>query len=407
MLPKASIEHIVAKQRKALYDMPTGHPREISGSLPYLSDRPLLIGGMRGSGRAMLLGRMLKDEYPEAWYTDFDDPRLAGFDESDFAKLDRLIRDSGKGILLLNKVDCAAGWLPFLSEKPAQGIKVIATVSLPSLLGVEQDMRSNRISGLFVTRRLEPLSYNEFLGFTHKKGSSQAVADYMARGALPEAVQASRPGTMLRLYDRIVCRDLIVAGGIRDRQTLQRVVLHLIASSGGTVTANNLRETLRIKAVSTAAEHMALAERAGLVAFVPILTDNPARQAINPRKVYAADTAMIAALSPEPQPDRDRLFETMIFNHLRRSCSLIRYTTEQGGCDFVATDSEGAIRCVQACREDDSDRMQDKIDGLLFALRATGLRKGTIVTETGSERILRDGLEIEVTDADAFLSETV
>ena len=147
MLPKASIEHIVAKQRKALYDMPAGHPREISGSLPYLSDRPLLIGGMRGSGRAMLLGRMLKDEYPEAWYTDFDDPRLAGFDESDFAKLDRLIRDSGKGILLLNKVDCAAGWLPFLSEKPAQGIKVIATVSLPSLLGVEQDMRSNRISG--------------------------------------------------------------------------------------------------------------------------------------------------------------------------------------------------------------------------------------------------------------------
>ena len=229
----------------------------------------------------------------------------------------------------------------------------------------------------------------------------------MARGALPEAVQASRPGTMLRLYDRIVCRDLIVAGGIRDRQTLQRVVLHLIASSGGTVTANNLREKLRIKAVSTAAEHMALAERAGLVAFVPILTDNPARQAINPRKVYAADTAMIAALSPEPQPDRDRLFETMIFNHLRRSCSSIRYTTEQGGCDFVATDSEGAIRCVQACREDDSDRMQDKIDGLLFALRATGLRKGTIVTETGSERILRDGLEIEVTDADAFLSETV
>jgi len=46
MLPKASIEHIVAKQRKALYDMPAGHPREISGSLPYLSDRPLLIGGI-------------------------------------------------------------------------------------------------------------------------------------------------------------------------------------------------------------------------------------------------------------------------------------------------------------------------------------------------------------------------
>ena len=149
---------------------------------------------MRGSGRATLLGRMLKDEYPEAWYTDFDDPRLAGFDESDFAKLDRLIRDSGKGILLLNKVDCAAGWLPFLSEKPAQGIKVIATVSLPSLLGVEQDMRSNRISGLFVTRRLEPLSYNEFLGFTHKKGSSRPSPTTWRAARCPKPFRQAGPG---------------------------------------------------------------------------------------------------------------------------------------------------------------------------------------------------------------------
>lgn len=124
---------------------------------------------------------------------------------------------------------------------------------------------------------------------------------------------------------------------------------------------------------------MALAERAGLVAFVPILTDNPARQAINPRKVYAADTAMIAALSPEPQPDRDRLFETMIFNHLRRSCSSIRYTTEQGGCDFVANGLRGCdpLRPSLSGRRFRSDAGQDR----RFAVRTArdGPRKGTIV----------------------------
>lgn len=202
MLPKASIEHIVAKQRKALYDMPTGHPREISGSLPYLSDRPLLIGGMRGSGRAMLLGRMLKEEYPEAWYTDFDDPRLAGFDESDFAKLDRLIRDSGKGILLLNKVDCAAGLAAFPERKARAGHQGHRhrLAALPARRrarhAVEQDIRPFR----HATARTSLL---QRVSRIHaQKGSSQAVADYMARGALPEAVQANRPGTMLRLYDR-------------------------------------------------------------------------------------------------------------------------------------------------------------------------------------------------------------
>lgn len=34
MLPKASIEHIVAKQRKALYDMPAGHPRKYPARSP-------------------------------------------------------------------------------------------------------------------------------------------------------------------------------------------------------------------------------------------------------------------------------------------------------------------------------------------------------------------------------------
>ena len=56
-------------------------------------------------------------------------------------------------------------------------------------------------------------------------------------------------------------------------------------------------------------EHL---ERAGLVAFVPILGTTPGRQAVNPRKVYAVDTALAAALSPEESFSRERLFATMI-----------------------------------------------------------------------------------------------
>mgnify|MGYP001011880985 CR=1 FL=1 len=91
MITKTALENIVSKQRKMLANVSPGHPREIEESIPYLTDRMLLIGGVRGCGCSALLHRMLNNDYPEAWYTDFDDPRLGGFDAGDFTKLDRLL----------------------------------------------------------------------------------------------------------------------------------------------------------------------------------------------------------------------------------------------------------------------------------------------------------------------------
>ena len=108
MITKTALENIVSKQRKMLANVSPGHPREIEESIPYLTDRMLLIGGVRGCGCSALLHRMLNNDYPEAWYTDFDDPRLGGFDAGDFTKLDRLLEESGKGIALFNRIDLAA-----------------------------------------------------------------------------------------------------------------------------------------------------------------------------------------------------------------------------------------------------------------------------------------------------------
>ncbi|WP_297450719.1 ATP-binding protein [uncultured Alistipes sp.] len=408
MIHRTALENIAAKQRKMLADRSAGHPREIMSSMPYLTDRVLLIGGMRGCGRTTLLTRMLLNEYPEAWYTDFGDPRLAGFDAGDFVKFDRLLDDSGKGILLLNRIDCATGWTDYCLRKIEQGVKIVATVSLGTLLGIERQTSApdgGRTADRFTARRLEPFSYTEFLDFTHKKGSPAAVNDYMLRGAFPGILKKGSFTALHDLYDDIIARDVIIAGGVRDRRTLQRVALKLMAASGTFVTANKIRETLKIKAVSTAAEHMALIEQAGLVSFVSVYSDNPARQAINPRKTYACDTALMSALSPEETPDRERLFETMIFNHLRRNNRSIHYTNGAGGCDFVATDADGTVRCIQTCYEDDPDRMEAKKEGLVHALRETGGKSGTIVTADLSDRLTIDGYEIEITDADAFLSD--
>ena len=192
MIPKTTLARIVARQRKNLDDRIAGMPRAILASMPYLTDQALLIGGVRGSGRSTLLLQMLPNDYPQAWYTDFSDARLAGFDSGDFDKLSALVAESGKGILLLDKVDYAQGWARFIGSKLAEGIKVVATVSLDTLLAVQQARQEGtdlQLAGsaaaqeavvsasLFIPRRLGLFGYLEFLEAVHRRGGEEAVEE--------------------------------------------------------------------------------------------------------------------------------------------------------------------------------------------------------------------------------------
>ena len=415
MIPKSTLAKIVLKQRKGLEDRNSGQLRHILSTMPYLTNRALLIGGVRGSGRSTLLLQMLENDYPQAWYTDFSDARLAGFDSGDFIKLSALIAESGKGILLLDKLDQAQGWVPFVTEKLAEGIKIVATVSLDTMLAVQRGQQAMAAGewlvedplqvSQYIIRKVGLFSYSEFLEATHKRGGEEAVEEYLLRGAFPECCKPGRTASLLSLYDLIVNRDVLIAKGVRDRVTLARIALHLLTATGTGVTANAIRNQLKVKAVSTVTEHMEHLERAGLVSFVPILGTTPGRQAVNPRRVYAVDTAMAIALSLD-ELSRESLFSTLIYNHIANQYDSICYTSEQGGCDFVASGEGLLTLCVQACWEaDDPDLIQNKIDGLSAAMALTGVQRGVIVTPNRSERISVDEGEIEIVESDAFLSE--
>ena len=415
MIPKSTLAKIVLKQRKGLEDRNSGQLRHMLPTMPYLTDRALLIGGVRGSGRSTLLLQMLENDYPQAWYTDFSDARLAGFDSGDFIKLSALIAESGKGILLLDKLDQAQGWVPFVTEKLAEGIKIVATVSLDTMLAVQRGQQAMAAGewlvedplqvSQYIIRKVGLFSYSEILEATHKRGGEEAVEEYLLRGAFPECCKPGRTASLLSLYDLIVNRDVLIAKGVRDRVTLARIALYLLTATDTGVTANAIRNQLKVKAVSTVTEHMEHLERAGLVSFVPILGTTPGRQAVNPRRVYAVDTAMAIALSLD-ELSRESLFSTLIYNHIANQYDSICYTSEQGGCDFVASGEGLLTLCVQACWEaDDPDLLQNKIDGLRAAMALTGVQRGVIVTLNRSERISVDEGEIEIVEADAFLSE--
>ncbi len=441
MIAKALLSRVLEKQRKTLEDKPPGQTRHLAGQIPYLSDRALLLGGVRGSGRSTLLLQLLRNEYPQAWYADFEDPRLAGFEAPDFSRMEALLTESGRGVALLDKVDRAPGWMGFANGLLDNGIKVVATVSQESLLDMEAAQR-RRATGAesaagrlglpgprkknpsntppsareseqalferhcerYIPCRVSLFSYPEFLEIHHKRGSEAAVQEFLTRGAFPEQQKNPRPEALYDLYEKILARDVLLKRGVRDQATLRRLALRLLGSPGEAVTANALRKELKIKAVSTVSEHMEHLERAGLVGFVPFWSESPARRHINPRRVYPVDTALAAALSLEKTPDKALYFKTMIHQHLLDRHEALFYTAEEGGCDFVALSEGRPALCVQACYEgEDPDALQQCAEGLLRALELTGAPRGLIVTPGTNDRLVCGEREVEVIEADLLL----
>ncbi len=469
MIPQSVIAQIVEKQNKAQEERLPGLTRHMLSSIPYLNDQALLLGGIRGSGRSTLLLQLRRNEYAQAWYINLEDPRLAGFDAGDFGKVGKLIAESGRGVVLLDKIDRSEGWLPFVCELLDSGIKVVATVSWDTwqqirhaqyirLHGPEESAAARRMPGRrpapdkpngrsrthkpalassagatslsarttapsndtsisltknlletscdrFLLLRVPLLSYTEFLEIQHKRPSESAIQEYLQRGAFPELQKNVRQTALFDLYETILNRDVLLAKGIRDQETLRRLALRLITASGEKVTANALRNELKIKAVTTVTDHMEHLERAGLVSFVSYWSENPAQRYINPRKVYAADTALITALNPYPSSLRAQCFETMLYHHLANRYETLFYTSEAGGCDFVVREEGRTLFCVQTCYEaDDPDRFQQKCEGLLRAMEITQAPRGLLVTPSPIETTAPDEA-FEVIDADTFFSE--
>ncbi|HSI77960.1 MAG TPA: AAA family ATPase, partial [Lunatimonas sp.] len=70
----------------------------------------LIISGIRRCGKSTLLVQLLKNQYPSAFYLNFEDPRLYGFTLPDFQKIDKLITENKENVLFFDEIQVVDGW---------------------------------------------------------------------------------------------------------------------------------------------------------------------------------------------------------------------------------------------------------------------------------------------------------
>jgi predicted AAA+ superfamily ATPase len=401
MLLKSDIAKISELQFEVIRTGDKGLKRESGASLPDLLKHALIITGIRRCGKSTLLFQFISEKYPEAFFLNFDDTRLYGFENSDFSRLDEVISETGKNVLIFDELQEVEGWERYVRQKLDENFKVVITGSNASLLSKEL---GTKLTGRYIAKELFPFSFREFTSFGSFKHNEDAVMQYMKLGGFPEYVKSRQPEILSHLFDDILIRDIVVRYGIRDIKSLQRLALYLISNIAKPVTGSKLKQAVGISATSTILEYFSYLESAYLFHFVPRFSYSAKSQMINPRKVYSADPGLITVNSASFSDDSGRKLENIVYNYLRAHYKDIFYFLEKNECDFIALRRAHKPLAVQVCYILDKDNLGRELEGLNEALRFLGIKDGVIVTINQKDMFVTEGITAHVVPASEFLS---
>jgi predicted AAA+ superfamily ATPase len=342
----------------------------------------------------------LKGDEKDALYLNFEDPRLVGFELTDFQLLDNIIATAKDNVLFFDEIQVIQGWELYVRQKLDEGFRVIITGSNASLLSREL---GTKLTGRHVTKELFPFSYKEFLSFKSLHSNAQSLQKYMEAGGFPEYLQTNNTDILMALFDDILTRDIVVRHGIRDVRSLKRLAVYLVSNVGNLVTANKLQQPLGVR-TPTLLDYFSFLEDAYIVNFMPKFSYSLKAQSANPRKIYVIDPGIIKVASTSFTCDYGHSLENLIYWKLRHSGEELYYFNENGHeCDFVVAKNGKVTQLIQVCYQLTPENREREQRGLQEAMTFFNTDNGLIITYDQKDTYIQDGKKIEVVPAHEYL----
>ena len=373
-------------------------------SLSPLPSFARIITGVRRCGKSTVVQmHFLKKS---AFYLNFEDTSLYGFDTKDFEILNEAIEKFSKKnsckYLCFDEIQSVNGWEIFVHRKLEENYLVIVTGSNASLLSWEL---GTRLTGRHLDYEMFPFSFQEFCVLKKLKVNTNSFSKYLTQGGFPEAIKNESDEILQRLFDDILTRDIAVRHSIRDVRTLKILSLYLASNCGNLISGSKLSAQLGIKTNVTILEYLSYLEQCYLFFFVPKFNYSAKAQSVNPKKVYCIDTGMIQSVTLSSNADMGRMLENAVFIELRRRTKNIWYYSESSfECDFLYGHDSVPENAVQVCYELTSENREREVRGLVETCRKFPGVKPLIVTFNQKDKISYDGMIIEAIPAVEFFT---
>lgn len=393
MILENELAAVIAKQREIELKKANGQIRPLDFNDALLDSHALDITGVRRCGKSTIMRQRIHASSDPWFFVNFESPLMTQFEMRDTIRLDALIERSGARRLFFDEVDQFAGWEKYVRQKLDEGFQVCISGSNASLLEGEL---GTKLTGRHISKELFPFSYQEYLQFTKAKASVQSVRQYALDGGFPRFLQTKEEIVLQELFDDIVYRDVIVHNKIRDTNAVRELTAYLVENIGCRFTASKMLKPLNVASASTVTQWCDWIEKAYLFFFVPISSDSKKSRLLNPKKVYCVDTGLEYAVSSRRIPNDGARFENMVYLALRRQTKDIGYFDDNGECDFILRNRHAVTAAVQACLRLTDENQDREIEGLLKAMDALSLPRGTIVTEDQKDRLTFGKRQIDV-----------
>ncbi len=429
------LDYLIAES----WEMPVPELTPRRAAIPEAERKAAVIIGMRRSGKTYRMfqeiGRLVAagTHRRDILYVNFEDdrlqpagPELPGDLLEAFFRANPGARARGAH-LLFDEIQTVAEWPRFVRRVlDTEAARVVLSGSSAKLLHTEV---ATELRGRGLTVELFPFSFAENLeaggdatpgreafGARYRSALQAACLDYLSVGGFPEVrdiALAERLQTLQDYVELVLVRDVVERHGMQNVAATRAFARLLLQSPAQTFSVNKAYADLRSRGLSVSKDTLhALLDHfqdAYLVFAIPVFNRSVRVQATNPRKLYAIDPGLAAAMSHVTATDLGARLENAVFLELRRRHGrLLRgevcyYLTNSGHeVDFVVGDvfEQRAGRLVQSCASlRDPGTREREVRALREAMEETGLATGEIVTVDDEETIETEAGTIHVVPA--------
>lgn len=390
--------------------------------IPLDSGKIISLIGVRRCGKSSIIFNMINHlrkqiSAQNIIYINFEDDRLIGVQTEN---LDDLIegyyeifpekRDE-KVFVFLDEVQVVENWETFVRRiYDSLNISIVITGSSSNLLAGEI---AAGLRGRTITYEIFPLSFNEYLRFKNidvNLNSSKSISyirnsleQYLFNGGFPETV--SRPedlGTrILSDYaDLIIYRDIVERYGVKNIDFLKRLIKYIFCNIGTLVSFTKIYNDYKSQGFriskDTVFDYFDYFDDAYAVFTVPILRNSVREEHRNPRKIYGIDNGFKNIYDPFIDRDYSKLYENIVFLHLRKNTKEIYYIKDKHEVDFCYTEN-GKRKLINVSYDISSkDTLEREIQGLLEAMEYTKTTHSTLVTSEEEKDVVIENKKISI-----------
>ena len=316
-----------------------------------------VITGMRRCGKSMLL-ELFKRRLHETGVPDqriihmnFESLRYDGI--KDYMALHKHIMEQvkpdGKIYILLDEIQEVQEW-----ERCVNSLRVdcdcdiYVTGSNTYILDSEL---STLLTGRYVTIRMLPLSFAEYLDFNNIASREYptlilAFDEYLKYGAMPMITELEKSEYIVTpiladIYDGIILKDVLMYNAVRDSALLRSVAVFVMDNIGSIVSPKKISDTLTSHGRKTNSEtidnYLQMLENAFLI-YKANRFDLKGKQHLKTlNKYYLADMGIRNAILGYKDTDYGHILENIVYFELLRRSTVVSIGKYNGyEVDFVA-----------------------------------------------------------------------